>query len=379
MKEALIGLLAFLGLWGVIALLYKSLGLKKYGFSLKPFLLIVKSRSLAKKFEHLGSSNYRGWKLVSNVGLFVSGGLMVFAFYFLITNLVTRFATGGSQAGLYVIIPGITIGWHVVPYFIVAAAITIIVHEAFHAITFGNENVPVKSFGIFIAAILPGGLVEADESAFKSAKPTSKMRIYASGSFSNFVVFLLTLALTVATIVPVQQGVLVLEAREGYPAHGVIKSWDVIVAINDNNVCNVNDFQRVLRNIQPGTEIEVSVLRDGTPIKLSLTTAPNPDNSSRAILGVNIIDYYPSTIPWLRGEAYLHWTSTLYWLRIVSFSVAMINMLPIPLLDGSGFVRSLLEGLFKGKKRACDIITNVLGTLTLFLFLANIILPVPTP
>ncbi|MEM4575854.1 MAG: site-2 protease family protein [Candidatus Nezhaarchaeales archaeon] len=375
----LLGLSAFLGLWGIIALLYKSLGLKKYGFSLKPFLLIVKSRSLAKKFEYLGYSNSRSWKLVSNVGLFVSGGLMFFAFYFLITNLVTRFTVGQPQTGLYVVIPGITIGWHVVPYFIVAAAITIIVHEAFHAITFGNENVPVKSFGIFIAAILPGGLVEADEIAFKNVKPISKMRIYASGSFSNFVVFLLALALTVATIAPVQQGALVLETREGYPAHGVIKSWDVIVAINDNTIYSVNDFQRVLRNISPGTEIEVSVLRDGSPIKLSLVTAPSPDNNSRAILGVNVIDYYPSTVPWLRGEAYLHWTSTLYWLRLISFSVAMINMLPIPLLDGSGFVRALLENLFRGKKRACDIIANVLGTLTLFLFLANIILPVSTP
>ncbi len=374
MEQVVPGLAASLGLWAAITLAYKFLNLKRYGISLKPFLLIARSRRVAGKLQAIGLANSRTWRVVSSVGVFVSGGLTAFAFYFLITSLMARIARP-SQPSLYVVVPGVTIGWDVVPYFVVAATITITVHEAFHAITFGSERVPIKSFGFFLAAILPGGFVEADEEAFKNSKPLSKMRVYASGSFSNFLVFLLAIALSVLTISSSPQGVLVLETQEGYPAHGVLKSWDVIVAIDDREIRNISDLNMVLSSTAPGTEVNVTILRDGRSMALRLRTAPHPNNSSRSYLGVSIFDHYPSTIPWLRGQAYLHWTSTLYWLTILSFSVAMINMLPIPLLDGSGFVRSLLEVPLRNNKRLVDIITNTLGALSLFLLVANIGLP----
>jgi PDZ domain-containing protein len=202
------------------------------------------------------------------------------------------------------------------------------------------------------------------------------MRVYASGSFSNFLVFLLAIALSALTISSSPHGVLVLDTQEGYPAHGVLKDWDVIVSIDHHEIRDIKDLNVVLRATTPGTEVNVTVLRNGALTVLALRTASHPSNSSRSYLGVSISDYYPSTIPWLRGQAYLHWTSMLYWLEILSFSVAMINMLPIPLLDGSGFVRALLDGLVK-KKRLSDLITSALGALSLFLLIANVGLPIP--
>lgn len=376
LEHVILGFAAFLGLWSIIAIIYKIFNLKKYGFTLKPLLLIARSRRLAKKFEAIGSSKSRSWRLFSNLGLFVSGGLMIFAFYYLVSGLVIRITT--SRASLYPIVPGLTIGWDVLPYFIVVASITIIVHEAFHAITFGSERISIKSFGLFFVAILPGGFVEADEEAFKNSKPSSRMRVYASGSFSNFLVFLIGMLLTLVTISPTPCGVLVLDTFEGSPAHDVLKSWDVIVSINGHEVYRVEDLERVLGLISPGENIEVTVLRSGEVVKLHLTTAPHPGNSSRSYLGVRILpfDYYPPTIPWLSGELYLHWILTLDWLKIVSLSVAFINMLPIPLLDGSGFLRALLENFLKDKRKG-DVIVNFLGALSLFLLLANLWLPVP--
>ena len=188
LEQILLALTTFLSFWVIVTLVYRLLNLKKYGFSFKPFLLIAKSRRVAEKLQAVGSANSRAWKVVSSIGVIVSGGLTIFTFYFLATNLLARVARP-SQPSLYVIVPGITIGWEVVPYFLVAAAITITIHEVFHAITFGSERVPIKSFGFFLAAILPGGFVEADEEAFKKSKPLSKMRVYASGSFSNFLFF----------------------------------------------------------------------------------------------------------------------------------------------------------------------------------------------
>ena len=376
MEQVLLGLVIFLGLWAIVTLVYRLLNLKRHGFSLKPFLLIARSRRIAGKLQAVGSAHSGAWRVVSNVGVFVSGGLTAYAFYFLITSLMARMARP-SQPSLYVIVPGVTIGWDVMPYFVVAATIIITVHEAFHAITFGSERVPIKSFGFFLAAIIPGGFVEADEEVFKKSKPLSKMRVYASGSFSNFLVFLLAIALSILTISSNPQGVLVLDTQEGYPAHGALRSWDVIVAIDDRAIRGISDLNAVLSATRPGTEVSVTILRDGELIVLRLRTAPHPINSSRSYLGVSISDYHPSTIPWLRGRAYLHWTSTLYWLTILSFSVAMINMLPIPLLDGFGFVRALLEGPLKNNKKLIDLITSTLGAFSLFLLVANVGLPIP--
>ena len=375
MEQVLLGFVIFSGFWAIVTLAYRLLNLKRHGFSLKPFLLIARSRRIAGKLQAIGSANSRAWRVASNIGVLVSGGLAAYGFYFLITSLMARMARP-SHPSLYVIVPGVTIGWDAMPYFVVAATIIITVHEAFHAITFGSERVPIKSFGFFLAAIVPGGFVEADEEAFKKSKPLSKIRVYASGSFSNFLVFLLAMALSILTISSSPQGVLVLETQEGYPAHGVLRSWDVIVAIDNHEIHNIGDLNVALSTTRPGTEVNVTILRDGESIVLRLITASHPGNSSRSYLGVSISDYRPSTIPWLRGQAYLHWASTLYWLTILSFSVAMINMLPIPLLDGSGFLRALLEGPLKNKK-LIDLITNTLGALSLFLLAANVGLPIP--
>ncbi|MEM2724285.1 MAG: hypothetical protein QXP47_00755, partial [Candidatus Nezhaarchaeales archaeon] len=126
LEQIVLWVATFLSLWSFIAIIYKVFNLKKYGFSLKPFLLIARSKSLAKKLEAIGSSKSRGWRYISNLSILVSGGLMVFAFYSLITSLINRIKT--SQAGLYPIVPGITIGWDVVPYFRLAASIPIVVH-----------------------------------------------------------------------------------------------------------------------------------------------------------------------------------------------------------------------------------------------------------
>lgn len=378
MSQLIMGLILFLVIWGIIAIMYKSLNLSKRGISLKPFIFIARSKSIASKLEKVGLSISKPWSICMNIGVVIVGALMVYAFYILASNLMV-IATDAAQAGLYVIIPGLTIGWHAAPYFLLAAAITIVVHEVFHAITFGSERVPIKSFGIFLAVVLPGGFVEASEEAFKARKALPKMRIYASGSFSNFMVFLLATAIMVLTISPTPSGVLILNTIEGYPAHEVLKSWDVIVSINSLNIHNRTDLDRVLSSIPPGSNISVSVLRGDKIITTFLVTASNPIDETKSFMGVEILDYHPSSIPWLKGEVYWHWILSLDWLRLISISVAMINMLPIPLLDGSGFMRAIIEGLLKDKKRLNDILMSILSSISLFLLLANIMIPMIRP
>lgn len=275
MEELLLGLVVFLGLWLAIVIIYRMFDLRRYGVTLKPFLLIVRSKALVRRFE-IAYSSKTSWKIVSTLSIFVSGGLMVYALYFLIDSLMKRIVVPEhAPPPLIPLLPGITIKWAQFLYFVVAASVVILLHELFHAITMANEKIPIKSFGIFIAVFLPGGFVEADEEALKKSSPLSRMRIYASGSFSNFLTFLVVLPLL--WVIP----------------------WPLL--------------------------------------------------------------------PW---ELSLHLWKVLLWLLILSFSVAFVNMLPIPLLDGSGFLRSLLESLSRNEK-ANNAIVNLLGAFSIFLLLAN--------
>ncbi|MEM2025879.1 MAG: site-2 protease family protein [Desulfurococcaceae archaeon] len=375
MLQELVAISAFMAVWAVLFLLYKFLGLRRYGFSFKPLVLIAKSKRIAEKLENAGYAVSKPWKVVTSIGAVISGSLMVFAFYVLLSNLLVRFTTPTTQAGLYVVIPGLTIGWDATPYFLLAAAITIVVHELFHALSFGSEGVPLRGFGVFFAVLLPGGFVEADNEAFNSSRPRSKMRIYAAGSFSNFMVYLVATALIALTVVPA--GVLVIETVEGYPAHGALIGGDVIISINGFSVQSVGDLDRILSQISPESEIYVEILRNGSRMTLPLVTVPSPTGGSKPMIGVKISDYYSSPIPWLTGQAYWHWFSSLYWIQLVSFSVAMINMLPIPLLDGSGFLKALLEATLKGEKRKQlgELMINLASFTSLFLLIANIVAP----
>ena len=69
------------------------------------------------------------------------------------------------------------------------------------------------------------------------------MRVYAAGSFSNFLVFLIALALLTGTVSSTPAGVLVCDTLKGYPAHGVLKSWDVITSSNGIEALEAVEFK----------------------------------------------------------------------------------------------------------------------------------------
>jgi membrane-associated protease RseP (regulator of RpoE activity) len=94
-------------------------------------------------------------------------------------------------------------------------------------------------------------------------------------------------------------------------------------------------------SVAPGERIEMGTQR-GT---FSVTTAADPNNSTHALIGVGISDAYTPRVPFL-SPAYPQTVGEAeFWLANVLVSVAFINMLPLPVLDGGHYLDVILEML----------------------------------
>lgn len=80
-------------------------------------------------------------------------------------------------------------------------------------------------------------------------------------------------------------GALVVGVFEKLPAEGKVRAGDVIVAIDGKPVRTTADLQRLVSSREPGEPVDLT-LRNGKPRTVRLVTAANPEDTSRAVIGV---------------------------------------------------------------------------------------------
>jgi len=76
----------------------------------------------------------------------------------------------------------------------------------------------------------------------------------------------------------------VAETIEGTGADGVLLADDVLVALDGDRLANFAQLSASLDAVAPGTEVRLTVQRDGTPVDVDVTTVD--DGTGRALLGV---------------------------------------------------------------------------------------------
>lgn len=158
---------------------------------------------------------------------------------------------------------------------------------------------------------------------------------------------------------------------------GIFNSYsgDRITEINSKKIKDISDFSRELKKYSPGDEVEIKVKTNQGDKKYRIILSENPLNKSKAYLGVfflkggnyllNEINHYLSSLktqnlyikqgtyyePNFPGFSefiyYLFW-----WIIILNFSVALINMLPVGIFDGGRFFYLTILGITKNKKIA---------------------------
>jgi membrane-associated protease RseP (regulator of RpoE activity) len=358
----LLGLLAF---WIIIYVLSQILHADKHGFKTVPFFLTYRSSNFKSAIERIGEKNKLLWKTLCNVSIAIGLGLTIYATYFLFSNLLKFFYPIGESVPVVPIIPAITISLDSLPYFFVAAAIAVLLHESAHGISAIAEKVTVKSAGLAFMLAFFGGFVEPEEKSFEKASRTSKLRIVSAGSAVNLATGLLAILLLSSLFAP-SVGVLVGGTVENGPlAHATVQRFDVIYAVNNTQISTLQNLSDYLAGVPPGANLTQKI-HD----RIVHITTENV--SGRAIIGLsNGFNYHPCRLGFDRIttiNAYL----VLYWTFLAAFSVAVFNMLPAFPFDGEKFLYYYFAD-YVGERRR--LLLRVLINIVFFgLLLSNIIL-----
>jgi len=267
------------------------------------------------------------------------------------------------EPGLAPALPGISVGGFSIPLVegVIALIIALFVHEGAHGVVSVRENIPVRHGGIITLGLLPfGAYVEPDEKIFKRAPVLSRLRVYSAGPVANMLVFALFAALLVAAsplasylqsyacahsagvrILHVPETLSVGEAYIKSPAHGVLQSGDIIKEINGEEVNCVYQFMETLapyRESESNAVLPLTVEREG-----NVFTVEIPLN--RGYIGIKGVEnVYPEPLPpWYHALAFL--LSLIQWIAFLNFMIGLVNMLPLPPLDGGFIYQDLLGEL----------------------------------
>ena len=318
------------------------------------------------------------WNGFSKVAIVV-GILAMIGGFILVAFIDYNIAVGKIKVGGGFVIPYPTaepvigVGYVLLPIWlwILAIPILMIPHEFSHGVISRLEKIRVKSVGWILLIFIPGAFVEPDEKQLKKASITKKLKIYSAGSFANFltagVLFAIGLLLTssfytVAGVTPT--GIV-----PGSPAEKVNMSGSILF-INDFRITSPDNISIVLDSIQIGSRIVVVT----TTGSYNITTVKNPD-LNKSFIGLEgpytaYADVKPTYSDWKATFDFSLFLIT--WLVMLTFSIGLVNMLPIKPLDG-GLVFETLTGRVikdtkKNKKLVLAVTLITIALLGFFIF-----------
>lgn len=362
--------------WVALIATAKALKVERFGFSIKPYSLMYKNAGVNDVLVRLLGRTKRGIRVFADVSVVAGFLMMGFAFWFLLNNISNYFVAEEDFSELTILLPGITLtSASAILYFLLSIPIVLVMHEGAHGIVAALEKIKVKTggFGIFIALFV--GFVEPDEEEFDRAKKVSKLRVIGAGATAN-VIFALALGAILLTnpvfalVLPepilgafydLPDGVLVLDIIEGSGAEaaGLMKD-DIITSVNGVETRGPANFP----SLTPGDTASVSILRGGEASTVDVLITPNPENPSSGLVGIirdNSLGYEPvmDYITWDNHAVSMF----LLWLWMISFFIGIINMLPLPILDGGKFIHSIIH-----KKLSEGAVTGVMWGIYAFTF-----------
>ena len=372
--------------WVVILIAAKSLKLEKHGFELKAYSLTYKNTQVQSVLSKMLTRTRRGIRVFADVSVVAGFLMMGFAFWFLLNNLSNFFVEPTEFAELTVLIPGVTLtSASAIAYFLLSIPIVLVIHEGAHGIVASLEKIKIKTGGFAVFIALFAGFVEPDEEEFDKAKKISKLRVIGAGATSN-VIFAFALGALLLTnpifalILPepfvewfydAPDGVLVISIIPDSGAEKAgLQSDDLITAINGVVIVTPLDFQKI--ELKPGDTVTVTVQRNGQQLQFPVEIMPSPDDPNRGLVGImrdNALSYKPvyNFIEWDP-----HLSMFLLWLWMISFFIGIINMLPLPILDGGKFIYTIIEN--KASEQKINGIMWAIYAFTFVLFGLNIAL-----
>ncbi len=295
----------------------------------------------------------RLWRFLGTLG--VATGILGMCFgTYTIANVVYAvifLQTPISEAPSFVLptfssTPKYTPGLLQVPFWpwIISIMAVMLIHEVMHAIQMRNENVPIKSSGLLVLAVIPGAFVEPDEEELKKKGFMQRQRIYAAGSFGNFALAAVVWALIFLLVVPpfFDQALVWgrLSGNQTFPAEAANMTGGMLY-VDGQRVLSHEDVANVMQYKKPNDTVSVKT----TQGEFILTLTQNPDDPSRGFMGIAFprkAFLRPQTIPSLKpsfkgtleGSFITFLFELLSWLFLLNFGIGIMNLIPLKPLDG---------------------------------------------
>lgn len=320
------------------------------------------------------------WKVISTIGIIICFGVMGYGLWLVIgismsiaaglihvpalqLILPTASATGSSGPG-YMLIPF----W----FWLITIFSILVPHELSHGIITRAEKLRLKSVGLLLFAIFPGAFVEPDDKQLKRAPLISQLRVYAAGSFANFMVAATVLVIATFIIWPAValQGITVLSVNETGPA-GIAGMTDgtVITSVNGNAITSTYTEYMAGKGYlfdEIGKQKPGDVIEFGTTERTYTVTAGEMNNST--YIGV-------AYVPNMRGDVVFFLSVvapllTMMWL--FSFAVGLFNVLPLPALDGGMMIESIAT---RYNKKYGKQIARAIGLIILLIIIYDFVGP----
>jgi membrane-associated protease RseP (regulator of RpoE activity) len=328
--------------------------------------------TFAKKHE-------KAIKLIGTIGVVISILASIYAFIYLFQCLAFPELRGKCFA---IVLPRVEKVEYpenlpiVSPRFwpwIVSIFLLVIVHELMHAIFIRVENVKLKNYGLIFLLLLPlGAFVDPDSNQIRKLDFIKKLRIYAAGSFGNFIfagvifVFSLIANFTIYNLLNLAYpyGVEVVPINNT-PACEV-NLTGVILKIDGNEVKDVSELMSVLEKVKPGQNLTIETSKGVYNVK----TVEHPEKEGRGYIGIRVLG---PAMKWksetIRMVVDILFTF-LFWIFALNLGIGLFNLLPLKPLDGGLIFEEISNKIFKDKGR---IVATIVSILTLSLLLTNLL------
>jgi membrane-associated protease RseP (regulator of RpoE activity) len=346
--------------------------------------LIRKTRRGRAFLTRLGQRLPRTWWLYGMIAVAIGFAASVFITHFLLSMTLEVMAAEAAPP-LAVVLPSPTSDVVVMPgligipfwFWIISIFILAIVHEGSHGIMAARERVRIKSLGWGLLVAIPLAFVEPDEKQLARERPMKQLRVFAAGSFGNFVLAVATSAFLSLVFVPAffaSSGVAFGGLMEGFPA-AEANLTGTIVGIDGYNVETVEDLSAALDEIGPGRSIVVRTQvasGDGFEERsFTLTTVENPDyeGSGKGFIGISEIYIEMAAKDWIPFPGMVYFiASLLSFMALLNLGIGLFNLLPIIPLDGGRMWKVVLDRYVPGQSK------RIMGTLSWVLFLVILLL-----
>ncbi len=331
------GIAAF---WIVVYALFKDKGNDEEGLSVDLFIAMWRTKRLLGFIDRLARRAVKFWKVYGDVGVALGFIGMAYVFYALLKTAIVTVQSGGENSGVQLVIPGLTVPlW----YGLIGLAVVMVVHELSHGIVARAENLPLKSVGLVLLAVIPGAFVEPDEEAIGKSSLRTRLRVYGAGSMANVVTALIAVMLMTFAVSPLLQpnGVLVSKVVENSPAYGLLEKGDVIVGMNGEEIRTIEEFMNFMNGTKPGEKVTLTVLRKGEELKLTITLGEHPDFPGKGYIGIYPAQNVVSKIgmDWLVLPLFF----SLYWIYVLNIGIGLMNLFPLVPLDGGRMLDDVLK------------------------------------